>query len=192
MEIKPKMIEDEIKRNKAHRNLDIFSIISSVFIITFLAILISDGQDDYRYYWDSDYRNEVELMEIFLVLLILVAVVDFIDLMYRVVKISQLREAIAQDLPGSGNYGAGSGNNLWPCPDCGNMLSKMADVCPKCGRKIAQGEAQKFFSAQIQPPVAPINPQEDEISCGDWVCTQCGAHNASGGMFCNRCGEYRF
>jgi len=29
-----------------------------------------------------------------------------------------------------------SKNNLFPCPDCGNNISKKAKACPKCGREL--------------------------------------------------------
>ncbi len=40
----------------------------------------------------------------------------------------------------SGSGGAGH-PNLYPCPDCGNLVSFQAPSCPKCGRKLTdQGQ----------------------------------------------------
>jgi len=31
-----------------------------------------------------------------------------------------------------------SGPNLDPCPDCGQMVSRLAKTCPRCGRPLHQ------------------------------------------------------
>ena len=35
-----------------------------------------------------------------------------------------------------------SSNNLYKCPDCGNLVSKSAVSCPKCGRVLKKEKMQ--------------------------------------------------
>ncbi len=35
-----------------------------------------------------------------------------------------------------GGSGAAGNPNLFPCPDCGNWVSRQAPNCPKCGRAL--------------------------------------------------------
>lgn len=35
-----------------------------------------------------------------------------------------------------GGSGAAVNPNLFPCPDCGNWVSRQAPNCPKCGRTL--------------------------------------------------------
>jgi predicted RNA-binding Zn-ribbon protein involved in translation (DUF1610 family) len=64
-----------------------------------------------------------------------------------------VREARPIGLPVRSNV------RLYPCPDCGNGLSKSASRCPQCGRKISGWDRYKrlgFFGKIIMTIMYPI------------------------------------
>ena len=48
-------------------------------------------------------------------------------------------------------------NNLFPCPDCGHMVSRLAFACPRCGRPFRAVQVQRPAPQPLRPAPIPVN-----------------------------------
>ena len=63
-------------------------------------------------------------------------------------------------------------SKLYPCPDCGTMVSKTANTCPKCGRKLSSPE-------NIANGIASLLG----IAVTIWIFWKCGVFKMIGSFF---------
>jgi len=64
-----------------------------------------------------------------------------------------------------------------PCPKCGELLSKDARFCDKCGTKVVSARSEE------KPEEAPVKLEKVTI------CKNCGAELVDAARFCDKCGE---
>jgi len=84
---------------------------------------------------------------------------------------------------------AGFREGDWMCPSCNNHNYSSKAACNRCGtpKPDAHGSSSPVFAygAPNQTTTAASQPG---FRAGDWMCPQCGNHNYSSKVACNRCG----
>lgn len=82
--------------------------------------------------------------------------------------------------PGEAVTPARSGNII--CKKCGGVNPADANICRKCGSRLAVAPSSAAMPRQTEPPVTV--PHSSVVS----RCSKCGHQNQAGANFCARCG----
>lgn len=101
------------KAKKASMILDVVMLCAGIICLVSAASM----KDSYRYYFDSDLRNNVSLMQ----------VMGYVCMLWG--GISLAIGAMRQNSVEQSDLSS----NLFTCPDCQNTISVNANSCPHCG-----------------------------------------------------------
>lgn len=163
----------------------IVSAILGAFLAGFFFSISANAKEDWRYYWDEDYRAMMNVLHAGGWIMVVSSVVEFIAGLVFV--------ANAKD---EENW---TSTNLITCPDCHNKISRQAETCPHCGRKSGYQSIIKN-SSSVSNPTAPnqyiptwkrIQMMEEEKNSEQQKCAFCGEVLSEGQRFCSGCGRRR-
>lgn len=176
---------------------------AAVFVAAFCFFMANELEEKYGYYlkYVEDAQREYQMWQLFTWVSLVAAAIDFI---WGMVLLYQAQESPASP-------------SLVTCPDCYKMVSKSADQCPHCGRKLtpvkidatlvqlnADGSwicvcGHKNNAARSdcgkcgrqKEPIAEQRVVSQHTADNGWVCVECGHANYGNRSFCGECGRRR-
>lgn len=131
--------------NRSNQSKGAGLMISGVLGLILGIFMISAGSpdtSDWRYYWDSDYRNGMEFLH-------------FVGIVFAVSSVIEIIAAIVFFAMGD----TPSSYTMVTCLNCGHQVSRTAMICPVCHMNPASPPPRRDTYYNPAPPPASAPPR---------------------------------